>query len=152
MSDLEYAGVDLTGIESAFQRRMVEQDLGKSLASHLAQDTSDLVVYDPIDERFDLAVHPVSGAVCTLSAELSRAAHVPVSRTILSGSEEFYVLWERGWVRLLAALDAREGARTCVSTPRSGPRRSTTDQSSRPCTHPTASGGPTSSWTASTAG
>ncbi|MBE9926485.1 hypothetical protein G8C93_11370 [Cellulosimicrobium cellulans] len=107
MSDLEYAGVDLTGIESAFQRRMVEQDLGKSLASHLAQDTSDLVVYDPIDERFDLAVHPVSGAVCTLSAELSRAAHVPVSRTILSGSEEFYVLWERGWVRLLAALDAR---------------------------------------------
>ncbi|WP_313661941.1 DUF6270 domain-containing protein [Cellulosimicrobium cellulans] len=107
MSDREYPGVDLTGIESAFQRRMVEQDLGKSLASHLAQDTSDLIVYDPIDERFDLAVHPVSGAVCTLSAELSRAAHVPVSRTILSGSEEFYVLWEQGWVRLLAALDAR---------------------------------------------
>nr|WP_128082711.1 DUF6270 domain-containing protein [Cellulosimicrobium sp. MM] len=107
MSDVEYTGVDLTGIESAFQRRVVEQDLGKSLASHLAEDTSDLVVYDPIDERFDLAVHPVSGAVCTLSAELSRAAHVPVSRTIRSGSDEFYALWEQGWVRLLAALDAR---------------------------------------------
>ncbi len=106
MSDLEYAGVDLTGIESAFQRRMVEQDLGKSLASHLAQDTSDLVVYDPIDERFDLAVHPVSGAVCTLSAELSRAAHVPVSHDPLRLRGVLRPVGA-GWVRLLAALDAR---------------------------------------------
>ena len=107
MAEKEFQGVDLTGIESLFQRRMVEQDLAKGLPRHLAEDTSDLVIYDPIDERFDLAVHPESGAVCTLSAEISRASYVPVGRIIRSGTDEFYELWEQGWERLMAALDAR---------------------------------------------
>ncbi|RMI12585.1 DUF6270 domain-containing protein [Cellulomonas triticagri] len=99
--------VDLEGIESAFQRRMVEQDLRKSLPVLLATDDSELVVYDPVDERFDLLEHPTSGALCTWSAELSRVTTPPAGRRIRSGSDEFFRLWEAGWERLLRVLDAR---------------------------------------------
>lgn len=107
MAEVPFEGVELDAIESAFQRRMVRNDLTKVLSDFLVNDDSDLLVYDPIDERFDLLRHPGSSAICTCSVELTRATSVPDGERIRSGSAEFYALWEAGWQRFLELLDAR---------------------------------------------
>lgn len=107
MADVAFDGVDVSGIESAFQRRMVQGDLSKTLPEFLATDDSDVIVYDPIDERFDLLRLPETGAICTFSAELARASSIPESERIVSGSPEFMRLWEQGWRRFLRLLDQR---------------------------------------------
>lgn len=113
MSEPAFVGVDLDGIDSAFQRRIVQADLAKELPGFLAADDSDLIVYDPVDERFDLLRDPASGAVCTYSAELTRAARIPETERIRSGSPEFMELWEAGWTRFVEALD-RRGRRSAL--------------------------------------
>ncbi|WP_163276207.1 DUF6270 domain-containing protein [Cellulomonas iranensis] len=113
MSEIPFVGVDLDGIDSAFQRRIVQADLAKELPGFLAVEDSDLILYDPVDERFDLLRDPVSGAVCTYSAELTRAASIPETERIGSGSPEFMELWEAGWTRFVEALD-RRGRRSAL--------------------------------------
>ncbi|GGC10716.1 DUF6270 domain-containing protein [Cellulomonas carbonis] len=104
-TDRRFGGVDTSVIESAFQRRIVGFDLDKAFLDYLEADGFDVLVYDPIDERFDLMLQ--NGAVATRSNEFMRAsfdddaiARVP------SSTAEFVALWERGWSRLLKVLDA----------------------------------------------
>jgi hypothetical protein len=50
----------------------------------------------------------LDGAICTLSNELAQTGArdaVEVDHLIKSGSDEFFMLWERGWAALLEQLD-----------------------------------------------
>lgn len=99
-------GVDLSRVESAFQRRMVERDLGKHFVRALARTRADVLVVDLASERNSLVVD-ARGGVATRSAEFVRAggAELPTTK-IESGSPEFLVRWEAGWSAFVA--EARE--------------------------------------------
>lgn len=93
-------------IGSKFQRRMVERDIRKEFLSDLSRLQFDILLLDLIDERFNLYLEP-EGRACTLSGELLCSGFLKdVDRglTITSGSEEFWRLWEAGWLILLNKL------------------------------------------------
>jgi hypothetical protein len=102
-------GISLDGIESDFQRRMVSADLGKSLRSALATLDPDVILHDPIDERFNL-IRLGDGTLLTRSSDFLKAGDVLEGREIApvrSGSSEFLASWEEGWRSFLALLDSR---------------------------------------------
>ncbi|WP_394274628.1 DUF6270 domain-containing protein [Luteococcus sp.] len=98
---------DFSVFSSSFRRRTVEEDLTKAGAAWLENADFDILIYDPIDERYPMAVFP-DGGVCTLSAEFSELA-VPASsyREVPAGSEEFWDAWTRGWDQLVGMLRER---------------------------------------------
>lgn len=104
---IPFEGVALDKIDSPFQRRMVERDLSKKLADLIRKSDADVFVLDAIDERFGIYCAP-GGALCTLSNELYSSGFVPdedYGRVILSGCEEFFRIWERGWATLVRVLE-----------------------------------------------
>jgi hypothetical protein len=93
-------------ISSKFQRRMVERDIKKSFLNDLAGIQFDLLLIDFIDERFNLYVEP-EGKACTLSGELLTSGFSGDSNQgsrCLFKSEEFWHLWEAGWLILVNKL------------------------------------------------
>lgn len=93
-------------IRSKFQRRMVERDIRKDFVNDLARLQFDVLLIDLIDERFNLYVES-EGRACTLSSELVCSGFDKDSdrkSSIYSGSEEFWRLWEAGWVTLVNRL------------------------------------------------
>lgn len=100
--------VDVGGIASAFQRGVVCADLNKEFRGFLDSGDFDCLIYDPIDERFDLLL--LEGErVCTLSNELKQVYEGKGGvggRRLKSGSEEFYARWENGWSAFIAQLDS----------------------------------------------
>jgi FkbM family methyltransferase len=103
-------GILLDGIESAFQRRMVSADLGKSLRATLATLDPEVILHDPIDERFNL-IRFGDGTLLTRSSEFLKASDVLEEREtapVRSGSPEFLARWEEGWRNFLALLDSRD--------------------------------------------
>ena len=102
-------------IRSKFQKRMVERDFGKDFLTDLAGLQFDILLLDLIDERFNLYLEP-GGEACTLSSELLSTGFPGDSSggsTIHSGSEEFWRLWEAGWLILLNEL-RRLGVLDCL--------------------------------------
>lgn len=96
----------LERIESAFQRRMVERDLNKSLLRDLPTHDFDRILLDLIDERFDLWLG-TDQAATTISAEITRSgfpSNTSDGRRVSSGCPEFIALWRQGWERLCACL------------------------------------------------
>lgn len=88
-------------VESNWQRRMVEIDLGRGLRRRL-RETRDpaatLLVVDFIDERFHLLC--LADEVATSSVELQRmrlAERLPTSSIIHSGTDEHFELWRQGF-------------------------------------------------------
>lgn len=100
--------VDVGGISSAFQRGVVCADLNKDFRGFLDSGDFDCLIYDPIDERFDLLL--LEGErVCTLSSELRQVYEGKGDvggRRLKSGSEEFYSHWDNGWSAFIAQLDS----------------------------------------------
>jgi hypothetical protein len=85
---------------------MVERDIRKDFLNDLAGLQFDVLLLDLIDERFNLYVEP-EGTACTLSGELVSSGFPNDSyrgSRIDSGSEEFWRLWEAGWVILVSKL------------------------------------------------
>ncbi|MEG6617380.1 DUF6270 domain-containing protein [Peptococcaceae bacterium 1198_IL3148] len=101
-------GIDLQKINSSFQKRIVKADLEKKFQEYLSTAVFDILVYDPIDERFPL-LKMQGGEICTFSNELAQTEvykYVEGIEMIASGSEEFYRLWERGWSAFITQLNA----------------------------------------------
>ena len=93
-------------ISSRFQKRMVERDIRKDFLNDLAGLQFDVFLLDLVDERLNLYVEP-EGRACTLSSELVSSGFRVDSHEgskYLSGSEEFWRLWEAGWVILVNKL------------------------------------------------
>ncbi len=104
MSELVFEGVDVSAIESPFQRAVVSTDLDGSFARFLPKAEYDLLVYDPIDERFPLFIAD-SGAIATRSSEFTRAvADVESCVRLEPLSEGYYELWEPAWQHLVEVM------------------------------------------------
>lgn len=101
--------IDYGPLSSKFQRAMVERDLKKIFRTFLSTRPLDLLIYDPIDERFNLLVDYKRGEICTLSTEfLSVKCKIPERYEIVrSGSNAHFSLWEQGWVELVTVLKKR---------------------------------------------
>lgn len=97
------SSVDLSGIKSNFQKRIVEYDLEKHFLNYIDTADFDLLIYDPIDERFNLLDYG-DGVRVTLSNESSVVLDRNAASTIASGSDSFYSYWEDGWRKLLDLL------------------------------------------------
>jgi len=94
-------------LDSDFQQRVVAADLGKKFKEYIKIENFDLLLIDFIDERFNLFMFE-QGGLCTLSNELLSAGFNPEEesgRIIPSGSDEFFALWESGWIRFLSEIN-----------------------------------------------
>lgn len=113
-----FAEVDPDGmVQSNWQRRMVEIDLGRGLRRRLAAvpaPETTVVVVDFIDERFHLLA--LNGELATQSVELqrTRCAARPGAATVLSGSGEHFWFWQQGF-RAFVAEAAGLGMETVVN-------------------------------------
>lgn len=98
-------------IASAFQRRMVIEDVEKRGRRWLATKDFDWLIHDPIDERLPLADF-VDGGVLTVSSEFGRLG-LPAGqyRATSFPSDAHFERWTAGWetfIRLLDGFDARD--------------------------------------------
>lgn len=107
MHPAEFTGVELERIESPFQRRMVAWDLtGAFMGALTGRVAWDVIVYDPIDERFDMYEQPAGGRA-TRSSEFLRAGYdAGDDRSVRTGGAEAFDLWEGGWSALVDRLRA----------------------------------------------
>lgn len=93
-------------LSSPFQRRIVRADLSKSLSSTIEALKFDQILIDFIDERFKLFQFH-DGSICTLSNELLNCGFESTSdfgRTVKSGSDDFFNLWDLGWSAFVEKL------------------------------------------------
>ncbi len=114
-SAMAFKDINLETITSNFQKRIVAADLNKTFSHFLDENEFDLLIYDPIDERFNL-LRSKSGELCTLSNELLQTEIKMQKKNgeiIFSGTKQFYLLWEKGWNALIAQLDTL-GKRDCL--------------------------------------
>jgi len=96
----------MQGISSDFQRHLIKADLENALPEFLSSEVFDHLIYDPVDERFDLLVSR-DGTICTISNEIvsNQVVNEANGHRVVSGSEEFFQLWELAWEKLIAQLD-----------------------------------------------
>ncbi len=98
-------------VQSNWQRRMVEIDLGRGLRHRLGETkdpAATLLVVDFIDERFHLLSH--AGEVATSSVEVQRmrlAERLQAISTIHSGTDEHFELWQQGFNKFVAEARAK---------------------------------------------
>lgn len=95
-------GLDLSPIQSAFQRRMVENDILKQTVHQLTHCEFDWLVVDLIDERFNLFLSETD-EVFTLSPELeNNCQYNKQGKILVSGSDDFLKKWKSGWDNFIA--------------------------------------------------
>lgn len=103
-------GVDISGLDSAFQKRMVTSDLKGNGVSRIVKNAEnlDLVLLDLVDERRGFWRYP-NGTSMTNSLEIescgaARDARRAGARLVEFGSEEHFTTWESGFATLMAGL------------------------------------------------
>jgi len=98
--------VEIKSVASDFQKELIRADLENALPEFLRSKAFDYMIYDPVDERFDLLVS-ANGAICTASNEIvsGRAVTEADMHRVVSGGDEFFKLWELAWVKLVDQLD-----------------------------------------------
>lgn len=102
--------IPLDKLTSAFQRRMVEMDIQHGLISLLEAGQYDYLIYDAIDERFDVFIDD-KGARCTLSNEILATGFDPTKRqgsVVHAASEQHLEMWSQAW-NLFTALLRKTG-------------------------------------------
>ncbi|WP_077046224.1 DUF6270 domain-containing protein [Pseudomonas sp. KK4] len=95
-------------LSSKFQAAIVKADLEKTLLGKIDDLKFDIFLIDLIDERFNI-FSAGSGGIFTVSNELRSAGFDEENepgRLIISGSEEFFSLWETGWERFVSIMSA----------------------------------------------
>lgn len=107
MSSVPATNVRIGPIGSALQRRMVEYDLTGGFLDALEAAEFDVLVYDPMDERFDLLEFD-SRARATVSDELRAAGFEERAsgRLVQSRTDEAFILWESAWFELIGRMAA----------------------------------------------
>ncbi|WP_130930525.1 DUF6270 domain-containing protein [Pseudomonas sp. Sample_24] len=95
-------------LSSKFQAAIIKADLEKTLLDKIDELRFDIFLIDLIDERFNV-FSAGSGGIFTVSNELRSAGFDEENepgRLILSGSEEYFALWETGWERFVSLMSA----------------------------------------------
>lgn len=107
-SELAIEDVYTAKLASPFQRKIVNYDLSKTFSKSLVKYEFDILLMDFIDERFDLFITP-DNAICTLSGELLRTDFLSLNtKGRKLDSEEAYLLWEKGWKKLVQTLKSMQ--------------------------------------------
>lgn len=108
------AGIDLSDLTSAFQKRMVTSDLKGSGIERIVKNADDLdvVLLDLVDERRGFWKF-ADGTTMTNSIEVEScgaacAAHREGARLIEFGTDEHFTLWSTGFAMLIQELKAAE--------------------------------------------
>lgn len=103
-------GVDLSGLTSAFQKRMVTSDLKGNGIARVTKNAKDLdlVLIDLVDERRGYWLFP-DGTTMTNSLEVescgaARSARCSDARLVEFGTDEHFRMWQSGFVALIAGL------------------------------------------------
>ncbi len=103
-------GVDVSGLDSPFQRRMVLSDLKGDGLRRVTQnaDDLDLVLIDLVDERRGYWLWP-NGTTMTNSLEIEAcgagaAAERQGARLVEFGTDEHFAAWKRGFDTLIDGL------------------------------------------------
>lgn len=103
-------GVDITALDSAFQRRMVLSDLQGDGLNRVTGEASalDLVLIDLVDERRGYWLWP-DGTTMTNSLEIEACgagtiAEEQGARLVEFGTEEHFVSWKHGFATLIEGL------------------------------------------------
>ncbi|MCU4298293.1 hypothetical protein D3I60_14640 [Brevibacterium permense] len=106
------AGIDLSDLTSAFQKRMVTSDLKGSGIERIVKhaDDLDVVLLDLVDERRGFWKFP-NGTTMTNSIEVescgaARAARRNGARLIEFGTDEHFTRWSTGFTTLIKELRA----------------------------------------------
>jgi hypothetical protein len=100
--------VVLDAVASAFQRRMVEFDMRKSVLAAVDSTPFDVLLIDLIDDRFALLEYK-QGCFATASSEFVKAVGgKPRGRRISNSSDEFEALWTAGFSSLVKFLDEKK--------------------------------------------
>lgn len=104
------AGIDLSELTSAFQKRMVTSDLKGSGIERIVKNANDLdiVLIDLVDERRGFWKFP-DGSTMTNSIEVescgaARAARREGARLVEFGTDEHFLRWRTGFGRLINEL------------------------------------------------
>ncbi|WP_240372408.1 DUF6270 domain-containing protein [Brevibacterium zhoupengii] len=104
-------GIDLTGLSSNFQKRMVASDLNGNGLARIAKNYKDLdlVLIDLIDERRGFWLFP-DGTTMTNSLEVescgaARDARREHARLVEFGTDEHYESWRSGFQKLKLGLE-----------------------------------------------
>lgn len=103
-------GVDLSGLTSAFQKRMVTSDLNGTGITRIVENAKDLdvVLLDLVDERRGFWKFP-DGSTMTNSLEVescgaAREASRRGARLIEFGTDEHFSYWRQGFTKLIKEL------------------------------------------------
>lgn len=115
------AGIDLSDLNSAFQKRMVTSDLKGSGIERIVKNAGDLdvVLLDLVDERRGFWKFP-DGTTMTNSIEVescgaARTARREGARLIEFGTDEHFAQWKSGFITLVEGLkDAELWERTIL--------------------------------------
>lgn len=100
--------LDLSGISSIFQRRMVIADANKTFLKIIHEKEFDHLVIDFTDDRFDI-LELQNYSLITLSAEFRKTLQSNKSlssknKIVKAFSEEFFLKWVSGWIALSKIL------------------------------------------------
>lgn len=94
----------VANLPSAFQRRMLANDLDKSTLATIAATPHDVLLVDCIDERFPLV--RAGETFFSYSGELKAGGlSIEGRETIAPGSDDFVESWVAGFEKLLASVD-----------------------------------------------
>lgn len=103
-------GIDISGLTSAFQKRMVTSDLKGTGARRIVEKANDLdfVLIDLVDERRGFWRFP-DGTTMTNSLEIescgaAREARRVGARLVEFGTDEHFSAWKAGFEQLMAEL------------------------------------------------
>ncbi|UVI36679.1 DUF6270 domain-containing protein [Brevibacterium spongiae] len=104
------AGIDLSDLTSAFQKRMVISDLSGSGIERIVKNADELeiVLLDLVDERRGFWKFP-DGTTMTNSLEIescgaARAARCSGARLVEFGTDEHFNAWKSGYIKLIDGL------------------------------------------------
>ncbi|WP_193070088.1 DUF6270 domain-containing protein [Brevibacterium aurantiacum] len=103
-------GVDISGLESAFQNRMVTSDLKGNGVTRIVKNAQnlDLVLIDLIDERRGFWLFPdgttILNSLEVESCGVARDARRAGARRVDFGTDEHFETWKTGFTRLIGEL------------------------------------------------
>lgn len=102
-----HAELDVSGLDSPFQARMLAGDAAGDVVERLAEVDPEMILWDLADERLGVLRSP-EGAVVTRSIELLRSGHEEELREtwelVEFGTDEHFALWCAGVDAFLAAM------------------------------------------------
>ncbi|MBK2028512.1 hypothetical protein IB655_04960 [Francisella noatunensis] len=89
-------------LSSAFQQRIVKDDLENVFKSSLNMHKFDILLIDLIDHRFDLCQFP-DGSIATISNEFKSVCATYCSFTVIKAcSNDYVVRWKMAWKEFIA--------------------------------------------------